>query len=236
MVCYPIQVILVVCGITSLAKGITMSGNGTSGGFTVQENSPLKLTCSSSIDMSYITFAVRELQLPKLIISVGYGPSGCAMDPQLSYLSCSCVSKREYVCVIRNVTRDMSGKVWFCFPPGGDITDNSGDKTIVVTIGITALSMVSPAVSSVSVIDNTARQFRCETSAGNPLATVEWYKDNGTQDRADDILITTGTETDTRASGTLIVTFGKVTLTVQRSDHEVGFSAGQTTVEIGFTH
>ncbi|WAR05850.1 HMCN2-like protein [Mya arenaria] len=207
---------------TTPLLSITLSGNGTSGGFTVQENSSLKLTCSSSTDLSYATFAVRELKLLKIITAVGYGPSGCVMDPQLSYLSCSCVSKREYVCVIRNVTRDMNGNVWFCFPPGGDTNDNSGDKTIVVTIGITAVSMISPAGSSVSVIDNTARQFRCETSAGNPQAIVEWYKDNGTLDRADDTRITTGTETDTRASRTLIVTIGKLTLTVQRNDHEVG--------------
>ncbi|WAR05849.1 NCAM2-like protein, partial [Mya arenaria] len=82
--------------------------------------------------------------------------------------------------------------------------------------------MVFPAVSSVFVIENTARQFRCETSAGNPQAIVEWYKTNGTQDRADGTLITTGTETNTRASGTFFVTIGKLTLTVQRNDHEVG--------------
>ncbi|WAR06012.1 HMCN1-like protein [Mya arenaria] len=91
-----------------------------------------------------------------------------------------------------------------------------------IPIGITAVSMVSPAVSSVSVIDNTARQFRCETSAGNPQATVEWYKDSGTLDRSDDTHITTGKETDTSASGPLIVTIGRLTLTVQRNDHEVG--------------
>ncbi|XP_052806384.1 hemicentin-1-like [Mya arenaria] len=82
--------------------------------------------------------------------------------------------------------------------------------------------MVSPAGNTVSVIENTARQFRCETSAANPQAIVEWYKDNGTPYMTDDTEITTGKETDTSASGTLIVTIGKLTLTVQRNDHGVG--------------
>ncbi|XP_052807143.1 hemicentin-1-like isoform X2 [Mya arenaria] len=205
---------------------ITLSGNGTSGGFTVQENASLQLTCTTSTDVQYVVFNRRLMGLtPQTIISVGYGSSGCesSSDPQPPYyLSCNCVSRSQFVCVIRTVTRDMNGHVWFCLPPVGDSNVVTGDKTIVVSIGITAVSMVFPAVSSVFVIENTARQFRCETSAGNPQAIVEWYKTNGTQDRADGTLITTGTETNTRASGTFFVTIGKLTLTVQRNDHEVG--------------
>ncbi|WAR05075.1 NCAM1-like protein [Mya arenaria] len=158
------------------------------------------------------------------ITAVGYAVSGCvASDPEPpSYLSCSCVSRKQFACVIRNVTRNINGHVWFCLPPGGDPNVVTGDKPIVVTIGITAVSMVLPAVSTVSVIENTTRQFWCETSAGNPQAIVEWYKDNGTPDRADDTEITTGKETDSKANGTLIVTIGKLTLTVQRNDHEEG--------------
>ncbi|XP_052804758.1 basal cell adhesion molecule-like isoform X2 [Mya arenaria] len=204
--------------------GVTLSGNGTSGGFTIQENSSLLLTCSSPTDTQYVTYYKRYSYIsPDTITAVGYGISGCAMDPiPPSYLICSCVSRREYVCVIRTVTRAMNGDVWFCVPAGGNTSDNSGDQTIVVSIGITAVSMVFPVGSYVSVIENTARQFRCETSAGNPQATVEWYKDNGTLDRADDTEITTGIEKDTRASGTLIVNIGKLTLSVLRSDQEVG--------------
>ncbi|XP_052806750.1 hemicentin-1-like isoform X2 [Mya arenaria] len=218
-----LQLILVVYWITNLAMGVTLSGNGTSGGFTVQENSSLQLTCSTSTDVNYVSYNVRLLSLTKIITAVGFGPLGCATDPAPpSYLSCSCVSRREYVCVIRTVTRNMNGDVWFCLPPAGDSNDNSGDKTIVVTIGITAVSMDFPAVRSLSVIDNTARQFRCATSVGNPQAIVEWYKDNGTPNRADDTEITTGKETYPIPSGSLIVTIGKLTLTVQRNDHEVG--------------
>ncbi|WAR05003.1 HMCN1-like protein, partial [Mya arenaria] len=68
----------------------------------------------------------------------------------------------------------------------------------------------------------TAQHFRCETSVGNPQATVEWYKDNGILDRSDDTEIITGKETNTSASVTLIVTVGKLSLTVQRNDHKVG--------------
>ncbi|XP_052803976.1 uncharacterized protein LOC128234053 isoform X3 [Mya arenaria] len=205
------------------SMGVTLSGNGTSGGFTVQENSPLQLTCSSSTDTQYVTYSRRYTdKSPNIITAVGYGSSGCATDPTPpSYLSCSCVSRREYVCVIRNVTRAMHGDVWFCLPARGIINDANGDKAIVVTIGITTVSVVFPAGSSVSVIENTTRQFRCETSAGNPQATMEWYKDNGTPDRTDDTLIISGTETDTRASGTVIVTIGKLTLTAHRNDQEV---------------
>ncbi|WAR06014.1 PXDN-like protein [Mya arenaria] len=180
--------------------------------------------CFTSTDVNYVTYYVRLLSLtPMTITSVGYGPSGCGTYPAPpSYLSCFCVSRREYACVIRTVTRNMNEDVWYCLPPGGDLSDESGDQTIVVTIGITAVSMIFPAGSSVSVINNTARQFRCETSAGNPQATVEWYKDSGTPDRADDTHITTGTEIDTSASDTLIVTIGKLTLTVQKNDQEVG--------------
>ncbi|WAR05145.1 CNTN5-like protein [Mya arenaria] len=91
-----------------------------------------------------------------------------------------------------------------------------------IILGITSVSIIFPAVSTFSVIENTTRQFRCETSAGNPQAIMEWYKDNGTPNRADDTEITTGKETYTRASGTLIVTLGKLTLTVQGNDQEVG--------------
>ncbi|XP_052805971.1 hemicentin-1-like isoform X1 [Mya arenaria] len=213
--------IIVLCGQVS---SITLSGNGTSGGFTVQENESLQLTCSTSTDVQYVSYIRRLMGLvSKTITSVGYGSSGCGTDPTPpSYFSCSCVSRKQYVCVIRNVTRDMNGHVLLCLRPGGDPNDVSGDQTLVVSIGVTAVSMVFPAVSSVSVIDNSARQFRCVTSAGNPQATVEWYKDNGTPDRADDTRITTGIETDTSASGTLIVTIGKLTLTVQRNDHDLG--------------
>ncbi|WAR06402.1 NPHN-like protein [Mya arenaria] len=100
--------------------------------------------------------------------------------------------------------------------------DSMVDYPAYFDVGITAVSMVLPSDHSVSVINNTTRQFRCETSAGNPQASVEWYKDNGTLDRADDTPITTGIETDTSASGTIIVTIGKLTLTVQRNDHDVG--------------
>ncbi|XP_052803975.1 hemicentin-1-like isoform X2 [Mya arenaria] len=218
-----LKLILVVYWITNLGMGVTLSGNGTSGGFTVQENSPLQLTCSSSTDTQYVTYSRRYTdKSPNIITAVGYGSSGCATDPTPpSYLSCSCVSRREYVCVIRNVTRAMHGDVWFCLPARGIINDANGDKAIVVTIGITTVSVVFPAGSSVSVIENTTRQFRCETSAGNPQATMEWYKDNGTPDRTDDTLIISGTETDTRASGTVIVTIGKLTLTAHRNDQEV---------------
>ncbi|XP_052803021.1 hemicentin-1-like isoform X2 [Mya arenaria] len=218
--------LFILFGITICGQvlGITLSGNGTSGGFTVHENSSLQLTCSSSTDFKYASYNRRYTdKTPDIITAVGYGSSGCATDPTPpAYLSCSCVSKREYVCVIRNVTRAMNGDVWFCIPPADNTNSNSGDKTIVVTIGITAVSMVLPSDHSVSVINNTTRQFRCETSAGNPQASVEWYKDNGTLDRADDTPITTGIETDTSASGTIIVTIGKLTLTVQRNDHDVG--------------
>ncbi|WAR05109.1 CONT-like protein, partial [Mya arenaria] len=204
---------------------ITLSGNGTSGGFTVQENALLELTCSTSTDVQYVVFnrRIREFAY-HTITSVGYGSSGCAVsDPEpISYLSCSCVSRHQFACVIRNVTRNMNGHVWFCLPPGGNANVVTGDKTIVVTIGINAVSIVFPAVQTVIVIENSARQFRLETSAGNPQATVEWYKDNGTPSRADDTEITTGKETDSSASGTLIVTIGKLTLTVQRNDHDVG--------------
>ncbi|XP_052803972.1 hemicentin-1-like isoform X2 [Mya arenaria] len=203
----------------------TLSGNGTSGGFTVQENSSLQLTCSSSTDFKHASYQRRYLdKSPDTITAVGYGSSGCGTDPTPPpYLTCFCVSRREYACVIRNVKRAMNGDVWFCtLTFENDVVTNSGNITIVVQIGITAVSMVLPADHSVSVINNTTRQFRCETSAGNPQATVQWYKDNGTPDRADDTLITTGTETDTRASGSLIVTIGKLTLTVKRNDNEVG--------------
>ncbi|XP_052804448.1 hemicentin-1-like isoform X3 [Mya arenaria] len=209
----------------SQVLSITLSGNGTSGGFTVQENAPLELTCSTSNDVQYVVFNRRIMGLTyQTITAVGYAVSGCvASDPEPpSYLSCSCVSRKQFACVIRNVTRNINGHVWFCLPPGGDPNVVTGDKPIVVTIGITAVSMVLPAVSTVSVIENTTRQFWCETSAGNPQAIVEWYKDNGTPDRADDTEITTGKETDSKANGTLIVTIGKLTLTVQRNDHEEG--------------
>ncbi|XP_052803978.1 contactin-5-like isoform X2 [Mya arenaria] len=203
---------------------LTLSGNGTSGGFTVQENASLQLTCSSSTEVQYVNYYKRYTnKSPDTITAVGYGLSGCGTDPlPPSYLSCSCVSRKEYVCVIRTVTRQMNGDVWFCLPRGGDVNDNSGDKPIVVTIGITSVSMVFPAVDFVSVIKNTAREFRCETSAGNPQATVEWYKDHGTPGRADDIEITSGKETYSRGSGSLIVTSGKLTLTVQGNDDGVG--------------
>ncbi|XP_052806385.1 hemicentin-1-like [Mya arenaria] len=203
---------------------LTLTGNGTSGGFTVQENAYLKLTCSTSTEVQYVTYYKRHLETsPRTITAVGYASSGCGTDPTPpSYLSCSCVSRREYVCVIGTVTRVMNGEVWFCLPPGGDLNDKSRDKTIFVTIGITSVSIIFPAVSTFSVIENTTRQFRCETSAGNPQAIMEWYKDNGTPNRADDTEITTGKETYTRASGTLIVTLGKLTLTVQGNDQEVG--------------
>ncbi|WAR06297.1 hypothetical protein MAR_021666 [Mya arenaria] len=117
------------------SMGVTLSGNGTSGGFTVQENSPLQLTCSSSTDTQYVTYSRRYTdKSPNIITAVGYGSSGCATDPTPpSYLSCSCVSRREYVCVIRNVTRAMHGDVWFCLPARGIINDANGDKAIVVT-------------------------------------------------------------------------------------------------------
>ncbi|WAR06236.1 hypothetical protein MAR_021605, partial [Mya arenaria] len=190
----------------------------------VQENASLQLTCSSSTEVQYVNYYKRYTnKSPDTITAVGYGLSGCGTDPlPPSYLSCSCVSRKEYVCVIRTVTRQMNGDVWFCLPRGGDVNDNSGDKPIVVTIGITSVSMVFPAVDFVSVIKNTAREFRCETSAGNPQATVEWYKDHGTPGRADDIEITSGKETYSRGSGSLIVTSGKLTLTVQGNDDGVG--------------
>ncbi|WAR05142.1 hypothetical protein MAR_020511, partial [Mya arenaria] len=201
----------------------TLSGNGTSGGFTVNENASLELTCSTSFDDNNVVFAVRHLRFPMVITTVGYGLSGCVTEPiPPPYLSCSCVSRREYVCVIGAVTRARNGEVWFCVVPEGNLNDDFWDKTIVVTVGIISVYMVSPAGNTVSVIENTARQFRCETSAANPQAIVEWYKDNGTPYMTDDTEITTGKETDTSASGTLIVTIGKLTLTVQRNDHGVG--------------
>ncbi|XP_052804452.1 hemicentin-1-like isoform X2 [Mya arenaria] len=209
----------------SQVLSINLSGNGTFGGFTVQENATLELTCSTSTDVHYVTYYKRYSdKSPYTITAVGYGSSTkCGTDPAPpSYLSCLCVSRREYVCVIGTVTRAMNGDVWFCLAEGGDIRNGNGDRTIVVTIGITSVSMVFPAVRSVTVIEHTARHFRCETSAGNPQATVKWYKDNGTPDRADDIEITTGKETDLSASGNLIVTIGNLTLTVQRNDHDVG--------------
>ncbi|XP_052803396.1 hemicentin-1-like isoform X2 [Mya arenaria] len=225
--CGCIMELIILFGIIlcSQVLSITLSGNGTSGGFTVQENALLELTCSTSTDVQYVVFnrRIREFAY-HTITSVGYGSSGCAVsDPEpISYLSCSCVSRHQFACVIRNVTRNMNGHVWFCLPPGGNANVVTGDKTIVVTIGINAVSIVFPAVQTVIVIENSARQFRLETSAGNPQATVEWYKDNGTPSRADDTEITTGKETDSSASGTLIVTIGKLTLTVQRNDHDVG--------------
>ncbi|WAR05471.1 HMCN1-like protein [Mya arenaria] len=202
---------------------ITLSGNGTTGGFTVQENSTLQLTCSTFTDVQYVTYYRRNTNsIPETVTAVGYGTQGCGTDPiPPSYLICSCVSRREYACVIGTVTRAMNGDVWFCVRPEGDINDDSGDLTIVVTIGITAVSMVFPAGSSVTIIENTTIQFRCKTSAGNPQATVEWYKDNDTPDRADDTKIVTGIETSTNASDSLIVTIGKLRLTVKRNDQGV---------------
>ncbi|WAR06452.1 SYG2-like protein [Mya arenaria] len=202
----------------------TLSGNGTSGEFTVQEHTSLQMTCFSTTDVQYVTFHKRYLdRAPDTITAVGYGSLGCGTDPKPpSYLSCSCVSRREYVCVIRSVTRAMNGDVWFCSSPAEDSNDDTDDRTIVVTIRLTSVSMIIPAGSSVSVIENTDRQFRCETSAGKPKAIVEWYKDNGTPDRADDTQITTRTETESNTTDILSFTSGKLTLTVQRDDREVG--------------
>ncbi|WAR06304.1 PXDNL-like protein [Mya arenaria] len=81
---------------------------------------------------------------------------------------------------------------------------------------------MEPAFSPVYVIQNTNRQFRCITSDGNPKATIEWYKNNGTEDRADDTKITSGMKTDSIASGTFVRTSGTLNLTVQKNDQEVG--------------
>ncbi|XP_052805554.1 hemicentin-1-like isoform X2 [Mya arenaria] len=207
----------------------TLTGNGKSGGFTVQENASLEVTCSTSIDAGEIFIAEKSSRLHVLASRLHVlgrarlhnGSRGCViyhLRPPL--LSCSCVSSRELICVIRTVTRAMNGDVWFCLYKG-DSFDREGG-IIVVTVGITSVSMVSPAGNSVSIIEDTAQHFRCETSVGNPQATVEWYKDNGTLDRSDDTEIITGKETNTSASVTLIVTVGKLSLTVQRNDHKVG--------------
>ncbi|WAR05002.1 hypothetical protein MAR_020371, partial [Mya arenaria] len=191
----------------------TLTGNGKSGGFTVQENASLEVTCSTSIDAGEIFIAEKSSRLHVLASRLHVlgrarlhnGSRGCViyhLRPPL--LSCSCVSSRELICVIRTVTRAMNGDVWFCLYKG-DSFDREGG-IIVVTVGITSVSMVSPAGNSVSIIEDTAQHFRCETSVGNPQATVEWYKDNGTLDRSDDTEIITGKETNTSASVTLIVT------------------------------
>ncbi|WAR05150.1 HMCN1-like protein [Mya arenaria] len=194
----------------------TLTGNGTSGGFTVQENASLELTCSTSIVDGAKVFAEKLLGFGISARAIlDNGPRGCEIHHLWPLLSCSCVSSREYICVIRTVTRAMNGDVWFCVTQGGRGGGNN-------SLGITSVSMVSPAGNSVSIIEDTAQQFRCETSVGNPQATVEWYKDNGTLDRSDDTEIITGKETNTSASGTLIVTVGKLSLTVQRNDHKVG--------------
>ncbi|WAR05392.1 hypothetical protein MAR_020761, partial [Mya arenaria] len=54
-------------------------------------------------------FHVCRCSVADIITAVGYGSSGCGTDPiPPSYLICSCVSRRQYACVIQNVTRDMN--------------------------------------------------------------------------------------------------------------------------------
>ncbi|XP_052818775.1 hemicentin-1-like [Mya arenaria] len=200
---------------------VTLTGNGTVGGFTVQENLPLKMTCYTTTDVQLISFRIKNVNSLTVITSVGFIGSNCITDPvPPSYMNCSCVSRKEFVCVILAVTRAMDGDIWLCTLL--DLT-SSGYKTIVITIGISSVSVVSPVGGSVSVVQNTSRQFQCETSTGNPRATVEWYKDNGTpDDRTDDSQISTGSTTESQTSGKLLLTVGKLTMTVQSSDQGVG--------------
>ncbi|WAR09040.1 hypothetical protein MAR_018998, partial [Mya arenaria] len=87
--------------------------------------------------------------------------------------------------------------------------------------GITSTLISSPIDNPVSVIVNTEGTFQCQTSPGNPVASVVWYKDNKTTSTADDIQITSGTSTSSTPDGDLIVTHGTLTLQVQRDDQDL---------------
>ncbi|XP_052771316.1 uncharacterized protein LOC128210988 isoform X2 [Mya arenaria] len=142
--------------------GITLSGNGTSGGFTVGENASLQMTCSTSKDVQYVTYVKRVNGSHQTITAVGYGPSSCATDPEPpSYLSCSCVSRREFVCVIRNVNRAMNGDIWLCTLPGAGTI--SGDKTIVIEVAGITLSGNGTS-GGFTVGENASLQMTCSTS------------------------------------------------------------------------
>ncbi|XP_052806735.1 titin-like [Mya arenaria] len=95
-------------------------------------------------------------------------------------------------------------------------------NVIEQTVGITSAVITSPIVNPVSVIVNTTSTFLCETSPGNTISTVAWYKDNTNQANANDTKITSGTNTSSKPEGNLYVTYGTLNLQVQRGDQDVG--------------
>ncbi|WAR06281.1 NPHN-like protein [Mya arenaria] len=88
-------------------------------------------------------------------------------------------------------------------------------------LGITSTVISSPIVNPVSVIVNTVGTFQCQTSPGNPQATVAWYKANTNSTTGNETQITSGTNTSSTSDGDLLVTIGILTLQVQKDDHDL---------------
>ncbi|WAR27552.1 hypothetical protein MAR_013256 [Mya arenaria] len=109
------------------------------------------------------------------------------------------------------------------------------DGASVPRVGITSTVISSPIVNPVSVIANTTGTFQCETSPGNPVATVVWYKENTTSTTGNYTQITSGTNTSSTPDGDLIVTHGTLTLQVQRDDQDLGVYCRARNKEQWFT-
>ncbi|WAR06594.1 CNTN5-like protein [Mya arenaria] len=214
----------------------TISGNGTrTDGASVLQGENLKLTCSSSrTDIIFVDWSKKPRgnsayqTAPSVSMKMNLGGM-CSFNPKYpvpANMKCDCVSISKYTCILISVQAEMRDDMWRCrFTYGLQASaafEHTNDLTIDLTVDITSTVISSPIVNPVSVIVNTTGTFLCETSPGNPVATVVWYKDNTTSTNGNDTQITSGTNTSSTPDGHLIVTHGTLTLQVQRDDQDLG--------------
>ncbi|XP_052809535.1 carcinoembryonic antigen-related cell adhesion molecule 5-like [Mya arenaria] len=231
------------------ATSFTISGNSTgTDGASVSQGDNLQMICfSSRNDILLVDWYNKPRDnnyfptSPTVVMKLDANGT-CLFHP--SYLvptnmNCGCVSISNYTCTLISVETDMKGDMWRCkFAYGTQASSTlayTNELTIDLTVGITSTLISSPIDNPVSVIVNTEGTFQCQTSPGNPVASVVWYKDNKTTSTADDIQITSGTSTSSTPDGDLIVTHGTLTLQVQRDDQDLGVYCRARNMEQWFT-
>ncbi|XP_052810172.1 nephrin-like isoform X2 [Mya arenaria] len=227
----------------------TISGNSTGpDGASVSQGDNLKMTCSSSRNDILVVDWYNKPRgngyyrmSPTVVMKVDTGGK-CLFNPNYpvpTNMNCGCVSISQYTCTLISVETDMKGDMWRCrFTYGtqaSSVFANTNELTIDLTVGITSTVISSPIVNPVSVIVNTEGIFQCQTSPGNPVASVVWYTDNKTSVTADDTQITSGTSTTSTPVGDLFVTRGTLTLQVQRDDQDLGVYCRARNMEQWFT-
>ncbi|WAR07621.1 LOW QUALITY PROTEIN: CEAM5-like protein [Mya arenaria] len=214
----------------------TISGNSTgTDGALVSPGDNLKLACSSSINTILAVYWYNKppgngSYLWSSTVGMKIDANGtCRFDtnyPVPTNMNCGCVSKSKYTCTLIGVETDMKGDMWKCKfiynTAKSSTIAYTNELTIDLAVGITSTVISSPIVNPVSVIVNTAGTFQCQTSPGNPVASVVWHTDNKTSGTEDDTQITSGTSTTSTPDGDLFVTQGTLTLQVQRDDQDLG--------------